>query len=213
MSFHRSPSAPSPHPEFTVTSRDSSFRGDIGRTVRRLLLASSLILVLSSGAQRAFADPIVVDFTAIHVAGTEWSYNYKLSGPYVAGDDLAIYFPSATSSNLSDLATGGADWSTFAFQPDPSLPAAGEFDALANVNNPSVDPVLSVLFQWSGSGSPGPQSFALYDPNFNVVDSGTTQASVASTPEPASLLLLGTGFIFLWLIVRRRRPNDMSTAC
>jgi hypothetical protein len=76
---------------------------------------------------------------------------------------------------VNDLQTGESDWTTFAFQPDPALPADGEFDMLANVDNPSLAPAFSIQFIFSGTGSPGTQNFILYDPDFNIVTSGVTQ--------------------------------------
>jgi hypothetical protein len=156
------------------------------------------------GALRAFANPIGVSYSVTNVGGTQWRYDYTLAGPYLYGNDLSVYFPVATSLNLSDLATGGTDWSTFVFQPDSQLPADGEFDMIANISNPSLAPVFRVVFQWSGSGTPGAQSFTLYDSSFNAMGTGITQPSVTAAPEPASLVLLSLGLAGLWLIVRKR---------
>src|ERR1700736_1481841 len=64
-------------------------------------------LLLCTGAARtAKADPVSVSYTATQISGTEWQYRYSLSGSYFSGDDLAVYFPLVTSSNLVDLGTG-----------------------------------------------------------------------------------------------------------
>ncbi len=155
------------------------------------------------------ADPIGVTYTATQISGSEWQYDYQLTGSFLSGDDLAVYFPLATSANLVDLGTGGADWTTFVFQPDPNLPADGEYDMLANIDNPSLAPNFEVQFQYSGTGSPGPQEFTLYDPNFNILDTGVTvpPTSPSPIPEPASFLLLGSGMLSLcqWA---KRRPSE-----
>ncbi len=65
------------------------------------------------------------------MSGQEWLYDYTVAGSLSAGDDVAIYFPYATSSSLTDLGTGGSDWSTFMLQPDTSVPADGEYDLVA----------------------------------------------------------------------------------
>jgi hypothetical protein len=164
------------------------------------------LLLCTGAACTAKADPVSVTYTATQISGTEWQYSYSLSGSYFSGDDLAVYFPLATSSNLVDLGTGGPDWATFAFQPDSSIPADGEFDMTANVDNPGLTAVFDVQFDYSGAGSPGSQSFILYDPNFNIIDTGATQSSVLpSVPEPAPWILVGSGLVALWQSARRQR--------
>jgi hypothetical protein len=163
-----------------------------------------LAITLLCDAPFAKADQIGVSFTSTHLSGSEWRYNYTVSGSYAAQDDLAIYFPYSSDSALTDLKTGGSDWTTFVFQPDSSLPADGEFDLVANVDDPGLGSVFSVDFSYSGTGSPGVQNFTLFDPSFNVVASGNTQAEFATTPEPESIILLATGAIALWTIGRKR---------
>ena len=175
-------------------------------TMKSQFLLVFLFAVLVGTCLRSFADPLSVTYVAAEISGDEWQYDYTLSGTLAAGDDLAIYFPLATSSALSDLQTGGSDWTTLAFQPDPALPADGEFDILANVDNPSLAPTFSIQFVFSGTNSPGPQNFVLYDPNFDIVTSGVTQSAgePSPVPEPATLVLLGSG-LFVMAGVRRRR--------
>ncbi|GGA77875.1 hypothetical protein GCM10011507_31410 [Edaphobacter acidisoli] len=170
-----------------------------GRFLRTLLQIICVGVFAAWAGASALADSVVVDYGATQIGGTEWQYTYQLSGTFQSGDDLAIYFPLATSANLVDMGTGGPDWTTFVLQPDGSLPADGEFDMLANQDNPDLSSVFTVDFEWLGSGSPGSQSFTLYDPNFNVIDTGAT------VPEPGSLLLLGSGFLGLWALIYLRR--------
>jgi hypothetical protein len=165
------------------------------------IVAATLALC---GTSRAMADPVSVGFTATNTGGSEWRYDYTLSGSFAAQDDLAIFFPISSSSSLVDLGTGGSDWTTFALQPDSSLPADGEFDMVANLDNPSLTSVFSVDFLYSGAGAPGAQSYTLFDPSFNELASGVTQSSVTSpVPEPASLVLMATGFLGILKIKRR----------
>lgn len=160
------------------------------------LLGAMLVI---GGAFRARAATIT--YTATSLGGSEWRYDYMLSGSYTEGDALSVYFPYAASSNLTDLGTGGTNWTTFVLQPDTGLSANGEFDMVADVNNPSLTPTFSVAFLYSGSGAPGTQSFTLYDSSFTVLQTGVTSATASAIPEPGSFALLGLG-VFLACVLR-----------
>ncbi len=168
-----------------------------------------LVLLFSGGVPVLRADSIRVTYTTTQISGSEWQYDYQLTGSFLSGYDLAVYFPLATSLNLADLGTGGTDWTTFVFQPDPNLPADGEYDMFANIDNPSLSPSFDVQFQYSGTGAPGAQGFTLYDPNFNILDNGETvpPTSPSPVPEPASLFLLGSGLLSLSAYAKRRRTS------
>jgi hypothetical protein len=165
-----------------------------------------LFFLLCAGAvPLAKADPIGVAYTANLLGGTEWQYNYQVSGSFLTGDDIAIFFPFATSSNLSNSGGGSSDWNTLLLQPDPLLPADGEFDIIANIDNPGLAHAFDVSFQYSGPGVPGSQSFTVYDPDFNIIDTGSTQSAASAVPEPAPFLLLGSGLIGLLGRLARKR--------
>jgi PEP-CTERM motif len=173
-----------------------------------LVWGGILLTIITFGSPRPVkAAPVTVTYTSTKITGNEWQYDYTLTGTYVAGDDLAVYFPLATSLNLLDLGTGGADWTTFVFQPDPSIPADGEYDMEANVGNPSLAVSFDVQFDYSGIGAPGPQSFVLYDPNFDILNTGETQApgSAPPVPEPASFVLVGSALLGCSRYIPRRR--------
>jgi hypothetical protein len=55
-----------------------------------------------------------------------------------------------------------------------------------------ADP-FTVSFEWLASGTPGAQTFEVYDFNFDTVASGQT----APVPEPATFILVGSGLLGL----------------
>ena len=173
-----------------------------------------LAIVGFTSPRQVKASPVTVTYTATNITGNEWQYDYMLTGTYVTGDDLAVYFPLATSSNLADLGTGGPNWTTFVFQPDPSIPADGEYDMEANVGNPSLAVSFDVQFDYLGIGKPGSQAFTLYDPNFAILGTGVTQApgSTSPVPEPISFVLVGSALLG-WLALYSKTSPVEKVIC
>lgn len=174
---------------------------------QKLSLATTIALVLFPllGSARAFAEPVSVSYTSAQIGGPQWQYDYHLNGAFADNDDLVITFPLTSSSQLSDLGTGGSDWSTYVLQPDPMLPDDGEFDIVALKSNPSLAGTFSVQFVYSGVGAPATQAFTLYDASFDQLKTGFTEAVAPSpVPEPSCLALLGSGALALCGLSRFR---------
>lgn len=197
-----------------VRSSASAFHAPKGAfnplKISNLAYAMFVIALAVVCARPAHADSVAVGYTVTDLGSGTWEYEYTLTGSLSSGDDLAIYFPLATSSNLNDLQTGGVNFTTFVFQPDPLLPADGEYDVVANIDDPSLSPVFDVSFTYSGTGTPGSQTFVLYDANYDnpPLETGETTplaVVVSATPEPSSLLLLGSGIAGLCTLCSRRR--------
>src|ERR1035437_961370 len=132
--------------------------------MRSCLLSSLIFLAIVFSAIPARGDGVSVQYTVTNLGSGTWEYGYTLQGSFLANWDAAVYFPTPDYGGpLTDLGTGGSDWTTFAFQPDPSIPAPGEFDMLALIDNPSLTPVFDVTFLWNEPGTPGAQAFDLYD--------------------------------------------------
>jgi hypothetical protein len=173
--------------------------------MRSFLLAVVLSLVFLSCVSPARADDVSVEFTAINLGSGTWQYDYTLQGSFLANWGVAIYFPTPSygGGSVTDLGTGGSDWLTFALQADPTIPAPGEYDIVALVDNPSRSSIFDVTFQWNGTGTPGTQAFNLYDftSGAELLASGTT----AVVPEPTTLMLmLFAGLAYLaGLMIRR----------
>ena len=176
--------------------------------MRSFLLSVLLSLLVLSFAIPARADNVSVQFTTTNLGSGIWQYDYVLQGSFLANLGVAVYFPTpAYGEPITDLGTGGPDWTTFAFQPDPTIPASGEFDMVALVDNPSLSSVFGVTFMWNQPGTPGGQAFDLFDfsnGGAELISSGTTTAAVP-VPESSSLtLLLFAGFAYLTVLLVRR---------
>ena len=175
--------------------------------MRSFLLLIALSLLVLFFAPPAIADGISVQYTTINLGSSTWQYNYTLQGSFLANWGVALYFPTpAYGGPITDLGTGGSDWLTFAFQPDPTIPAAGEFDIVGLVDNPYLGSTFDVTFLWNGTGTPGSQSFDLFDftNGAELLASGNTTAA-AAVAEPSSLtLMLFAGLAFVTGLMIRR---------
>ena len=177
--------------------------------MRSFLLLIVLSLVFLSFAAPARADGVTVQYTTVNLGSGTWQYDYTVQGSFLANWGVAIYFPTPDygGGSIADLGTGGSDWSTFAFQADPTIPALGEYDIVALVDNPLLSSVFDVTFLWNGTGTPGTQAFNLYDftSGADLLASGNTTAAPTVTPEPSSLtLMLFAGLAYLTVLMIRR---------
>jgi hypothetical protein len=159
----------------------------------RLLLAFAFVSLF---ARVAIASPITYEIE--HLGGTDWRYLYYADGrSWVQNDFFTIDFDFTLYSNLAVVGSP-SDWDPLVFQPETTpLPMDGAFDAMALIDSPSVAGPFAVSFSWLGTGSPGRQPLRI-----NTIDAGLTQPR--TVPEPASLLLLGSGLGAAFALRRRR---------
>ena len=113
-------------------------------------------------------------------------------------------------NELEDPPPALADWFTFVLQPDPGLPADGEYDALALVDDPSLVNAFSLTFVWLGGATHGPGSQPFLANEFDdlgnftgVIGSGRTIPG-GVIPEPGTMLLVACGLAALAAAARKR---------
>ncbi len=147
------------------------------------------------------ANAINIVYEATDLADTSvgqdlWKYTYTVSDySFIANNGFSIFFDHQLYSNLEDPAPlVNADWNILVLQPDDLLPDDGKYDALSLTNGASLVDQFVVSYLWSGNGTPGAQSYEIYDNSFNVVASGITQ-STQPVPEPATIIMLTIGLI------------------
>jgi hypothetical protein len=124
-----------------------------------------------------------------------WQYTYTVSDySFDMDHGFTVYFDYVLCSDLeSPPPAVNADWDPIVWQPDLLLPDDGAYDARALSDGASLSDSFVVSFVWLGSGVPGPQTFEIYDPDFNRIELGQT----TPVPIPATILLLGSGLCAL----------------
>jgi len=168
-------------------------------------------LALAVGPARA--DTITYQVT--NLGGGQFQYDYTVTGSFIQYEAFAIFFDESLFTNLEDPPPAvNSDWLVLTLQPDPGIPAPGEYDGLALVDNPSLADTFSVTFTYIGAGLPGAQPFEVdqYDQNFDflgTVETGMTSPAVVGTPEPSPILLLLTAILGAGLAQRisRKKPS------
>ena len=157
------------------------------------------ILFLALGT----ANATLITAGLVQLTGDRWQATYSVTNNTLlsAIDEFSISFALGLFEDIDDTATP-IDWDPLIFQPDPSLPDDGIYDALAlNVGIAPGDTLggFVVEFDFLGSGIPPGQIFEIFDPfNFDVLGSGMsviTSVTTLPVPVPATLWLFMVGLL------------------
>jgi len=163
----------------------------------KIFMAIIFVAIFSIGSAHATAISFVATDLADTTVGEDlWEYTYTVS-EYTFDTDYGfqIFFDYGLYEDVTPVSASG-DWDVMAWDPDIIMgtPDDGVYDALAFVDNASLTEPFTVQFTWLGAETPGVQSFAVYDDIWDTMETGnTTAGGSAPVPEPATMLLLGTG--------------------
>jgi len=140
-----------------------------------------------------------IRYETTNLGAGRWQYTYDVKNISLTEGikEFTIWFGIGSYDNLviETLDPPASNWDEIVWQPEPFLGDDGGYDAQAKGFNVGVgDSVqgFAVSFDWLGTGNPGSQFYEIIDPlDFHTIESSWT------TPEPATLCLLGFGGVVL----------------
>jgi hypothetical protein len=164
---------------------------------------------LASGTGQATTIAYLPSDLADVTAGEDlWRYDYTVSGrTFLQSEFFDIYFSPSVYASLTAAPAPNPDWDVAILQqPTPgNLPPfdRGMFDAFALAADASLAGTFSVSFVYLGSGTPGAQTFEIFDAGSSLLETGFTTLT-PQIPEPSSVPLSLIGLIGCAIHLRRR---------
>jgi hypothetical protein len=165
---------------------------DKGDMMYRLFIFLSALLIIIVPAKNSNAISITYD--TAYLSGNTWQYTYYISD-YGLGDEITISSGSTgkydTNADVSPLALAGGE--ILLSESVVSVSVDGDvYDALEG------DPFwFTVNFILYGVGNPSSQFFEVLNPGLSPIIGQTIIGQTMPIPEPATMLLLGSGLIGL----------------
>ncbi len=163
-----------------------------------------ILLMILAVLGTAGAGYIVIDADVADLGGGRWEYSYTISNivdeqASITAEWLTIWFDYADYSNFEITTADALGWSESIIHPEPLTYSGAGYD-LGNLAQPLTEgnylSGFSIAFDYAGAEAPTPvgQRFEIVNP-----DTWQTVYTGYTVPEPATLLLISTGFAIMRL--------------
>ena len=174
-------------------------------------MIKKLLVTTALSCASAFSQATVVNGDFTNAGGIAWTMDIKVTndGTLPLVGNFTVFFDYGSASNLVLVSSPG-NWDTLVLQPDDGLTSAGYLDSLPlntvdKLSNGHSVSGFKVRFDWRAAVAPNSFAYTINDDSFNALETGTTTATSAPIPEPASYGLLVFGLLGISALAKFRR--------
>lgn len=168
-------------------------------------------LTVVAGCLAVQLSGATIGFQVTPLGSGMFRYTYSLNSfTFAANEGFDIRFASAQYSSLTNpVAPSG--WSAQVLQPNNPPGAAGDYLAVAQVNNATTAGPFSVDFTFLAAPPPGSQPFSVFQASGTTTGTTIPANNQSGVPEPSTLsLVLAGGLLCAVSFVLRRNQHKSA---